>query len=141
MVFDTYIFVLYSILSSFKCQFFPFSRFSLYFSGRVTVYVFLYLFSTFLFVSFLICQLIRSYGLFILVDIRFWTLMVIDGNSEMNVHVKSYPFNFTWSFIRSRAVPIMILYPKRHFIHHACATWIELPSNISTMERIGINPR
>ena len=62
----------------------------------------------------------------------------LDGNSELDAHVRSkfwYLICLRHS-IRTKAVTNRIFFSlqKRHIIFHVCATCLELPSNISTMQ-------
>ena len=58
-------------------------------------------------------------------------VLILDGNSEIGVHVRSNLCNLI-SF-RSREVTNSILSRKTPISLHACVTWSELPSTISAM--------
>ena len=60
-------------------------------------------------------------------------VLILDGNSLRGAHITRNISYSTCSrhLISSRAVTNRVFYPKRPNFLHACATCIELPSNIS----------
>ena len=62
-------------------------------------------------------------------------VLILDGNSEIDAHVRSnlcYVISSGHSN-RYRSVTNLMFYPKRPVFFHACATCSEIPSNISAM--------
>ena len=67
-------------------------------------------------------------------------VLILDGNSLISRCARMEQFLLficLRHLIRLRAITnLMFFYPKRPIFHHACATFNELPSNISTMQCI-----
>ena len=66
-------------------------------------------------------------------------VLILDGNSNIGAHDRSIICYLIClrHLNRPRAVTIWIFSPERPIILHECATRAELPSNISTIDRLG----